>query len=92
MKGFDELWDFVEYGENRTEFIIKSLQRTASLNSVDLEEDCIRSTPGYDTPLTTRSVKEKQPENRKDALLRKNKYLENEIMGIAEMNKQLLNS
>ena len=47
-EGFDLLWDYVEDGKNRLnriEVILKSLQQTASLNSTDCEEDCIRPTP-----------------------------------------------
>ena len=53
-EGFDLLWDYVEDGENclnHIEFILKSLQRTASLNSSEREEDCIRPTPLPPPPL-----------------------------------------
>ena len=43
-EGFELLWDYMEDGKNhlnQIEFILKSLQGTASLNSPDREVDCI---------------------------------------------------
>ena len=51
----------MEDGKNRLnqiEFILKSLQGTASLNSPDREVDCIRPTPRSDTFVTTGGDKE----------------------------------
>ena len=61
---------------NRIEVILKSLQRTASLNSTDCEEDCIRPTLRSDTPLTTKGDKENKLKDENETLSKKNRDLD----------------
>ena len=75
---------------NYIEFILKSLQRTASLNSPDREEDCIRSTSESDRPLTTGGDKEIKLNDENDSLSRNYRNLENEITEITQTNIRLL--
>ena len=92
-EGFDLLWDYVEDGKNRLnqiEFILKSLQGTASLNRPDREGDCIRPTPRSDTFVTT-GGEENKLKDENEALSKKNRNLENEIIEITQTNTRLLN-
>ena len=93
-EGFDLLWDYVEDGKNRLnqiEFILKSLQGTASLNSPDREVDCVPPTPRSDTFVTTGGDKENKLKDENEALSKKNRNLENEIIEITQTNTRLLN-
>ena len=61
------------------------------MNSPDRKEDYIGSTSGSDTPLTTGGDKENKLKDENDALSRKNRNLENEIIEITQTNIKLLN-